>query len=88
MPGSAVADIRETFGATFIGSLVSAGWVFSLSFPHPLAEFVNSYVAFMVQQSLRCEWSDASPSSRVVDLTVVQVDLLLVTEHLFFHVAA
>ena len=42
MSGSAVADIRDTYGVTFIGLFVSAVSVFSLSYPHPLADLVNS----------------------------------------------
>jgi hypothetical protein len=41
MPGSAVVDIRETYGAALIGLSLSTVCVVSLLFSHSLAELAN-----------------------------------------------
>jgi hypothetical protein len=45
MPGSAVADIRDTYGAAFMGILVSTVCVFSLLFHHPLADLAKMHIS-------------------------------------------
>jgi hypothetical protein len=45
MPGSAVADIRDTYGAAFMGLLVSTVCVFSLLFHHPLADLAKMNIS-------------------------------------------
>jgi hypothetical protein len=63
MPGSATANIRDTFGATFIGLLFNTSCVFSRSFSNPVAELA-------IQQPL---WSDGNPD------VSGDIDLLLLT---------